>query len=511
MASIRIEFSQFGDFDYFSVIRSEAPIDKSSMPAAIATNLKTMFYLDDSIELGKTYYYIVIAHRGAYQELSDEVFSYTGYGDPFYNQTTIVIEAKPTNNLDYSTVVSNQAYTPATINLSGNGYSAKPLLDGDRWIKISQGYIRADIPKLGVEDFTLEIKCIPINNGSYQWGRVFQIGRNGSYGGFVLARFNLENPMRLTCETTGSPIYLNFYNNPAHTLQEGKYVHICVMRKDGIFYSFIDGVLKAAASDPNAKTYSIDQTVLSIGDNLSNGERLNLVIGSMRLSTSAIYPTEGFISDLNLLQENPTTALLINPTQSNIIDSSSSARALSVSGSGTSAPILYDDGLISLDNYSKMQASIAPLGVSDFTAELFVYIHTRSSNYGRIMQFGNNGANGGIFIALIPNSANAIFQIHNGNYVNAIPTYSIHIGAWFHLCVMRKDGTFHLFVNGVKAASSDIIHNSYNVSADKIHFGANQSNTEPSDISISGVRLTKLARYLVGGFEPPTKKHDTED
>lgn len=73
MAGIRLEWAQFGDFDSFDVIRSDAPMDINALPSPIATNLSTMYYVDTAIVEGATYYYRVVAWRDGASKVSWEI------------------------------------------------------------------------------------------------------------------------------------------------------------------------------------------------------------------------------------------------------------------------------------------------------------------------------------------------------------------------------------------------------------------------------------------------------
>lgn len=71
-----LEFAQFGDFDSFDVIRSPtsmAALADNALPAPIATGLKTMYYVDNTVTLGGTYYYKIRVWRGAEFQVSDEI------------------------------------------------------------------------------------------------------------------------------------------------------------------------------------------------------------------------------------------------------------------------------------------------------------------------------------------------------------------------------------------------------------------------------------------------------
>lgn len=75
MAGIRLEWAQFGDFDSFDVIRSGtsmANVADVDLPSAIATNLKTMYYVDTAVVLGGVYFYKVRARRDGVAKISSE-------------------------------------------------------------------------------------------------------------------------------------------------------------------------------------------------------------------------------------------------------------------------------------------------------------------------------------------------------------------------------------------------------------------------------------------------------
>lgn len=73
MAGVRIEFAQFGDFDSFTIYRSNTPIDIGNMPAPIAAGLTTMCYVDGTIAEQQSYYYRVGVVRDEVELLSDEI------------------------------------------------------------------------------------------------------------------------------------------------------------------------------------------------------------------------------------------------------------------------------------------------------------------------------------------------------------------------------------------------------------------------------------------------------
>lgn len=84
-AGVRLEFSQHGHFDSFTVYRQTfLPFDLENLPPPIATNLKTMYNVDTDVVLETTYHYLVATHRGNEIEYS-EIGSVLVTFDPPYN------------------------------------------------------------------------------------------------------------------------------------------------------------------------------------------------------------------------------------------------------------------------------------------------------------------------------------------------------------------------------------------------------------------------------------------
>ena len=49
MPSVRLEFSQFGKFDSFDIVRSSNPLDFENLPAPIATGIVKPYYVDTTV------------------------------------------------------------------------------------------------------------------------------------------------------------------------------------------------------------------------------------------------------------------------------------------------------------------------------------------------------------------------------------------------------------------------------------------------------------------------------
>lgn len=70
---VRLEFSQFGDFDSFDVFRSNEPMLLESLPAPVAQGLKTMFFVDSNVPDGDNYYRVRV-NRSPESLVSEEMY-----------------------------------------------------------------------------------------------------------------------------------------------------------------------------------------------------------------------------------------------------------------------------------------------------------------------------------------------------------------------------------------------------------------------------------------------------
>ena len=91
MAGIRLEWSQFGDFDSFDVLRSSTTIDINNLPSPLVSGLTTMTYLDETVVMGATYVYRIVAKKGMNITISDEVSGIANDGDLLWQNVTTLV------------------------------------------------------------------------------------------------------------------------------------------------------------------------------------------------------------------------------------------------------------------------------------------------------------------------------------------------------------------------------------------------------------------------------------
>lgn len=100
MAGIRVQWSQFGKVDSFSVYRSESAMDLSNLPPAIATDIQHPEYWDYSVITGMTYHYVVSSIINGVLYIGDEQISILAINNDFLFVTgdTYIPPITPTVN-----------------------------------------------------------------------------------------------------------------------------------------------------------------------------------------------------------------------------------------------------------------------------------------------------------------------------------------------------------------------------------------------------------------------------
>lgn len=157
MAFNKLEFAQFGDFDKFTIYRSLSPIETNNLPIPLVTNIKTMFYVDNAIEVGRDYHYLVACHRGDAVQYSTSVL----YAFPLVAATNLSLVSSPNGNeqdlivswsnpnawdVTSNVYISTSTFTtdtlPIPIIATGNSYTLPSATEGTTYyvmVELSYG------------------------------------------------------------------------------------------------------------------------------------------------------------------------------------------------------------------------------------------------------------------------------------------------------------------------------------------------------------------------------------
>jgi hypothetical protein len=308
--------------------------------------------------------------------------------------------------------------------------------------------------------------------------------------------------------------------------------HVAFSRTAGNVSIFLNGIREATRSD-------MGTSVINDGS-----ATYNPYIGR----NGAFYPMKGYISNFRLIRGNngynatsstitvptsPLTAVantLVLACQSNrFLDANTTPKTITVSGSPSvqafspfaptdaySAAAIggsgYFDG--TGDYLSLSNAGLEPTGTSDFTYETWVYNNGYSgSQYGRGIitlftpaSYGNNrllirlnsGANVINFYLVVGGSVLAGMSGTDG-------TVLLTQNAWSHLAVVRRNGVFTVYINGVQDINITNLTTVSLTGFAALEIGRNQDGTTPDFFGyMSNFRYIKSQALTSGAFRPPT-------
>ncbi|WP_269915575.1 LamG-like jellyroll fold domain-containing protein [Acinetobacter sp. HY1485] len=509
MSNITLTWDSDGSSESFSVYRAEQTIDTSNLPTPIATGITDKTYIDSDIIEDKTYFYRVASNKGNQQKISDEISIIATNHDQYFQFVDFLLFADG----DMGTATFVDASQKKRTVKASNVVLTKPKFS--QYIKAKSAQLSANISTLGISDFTLEIWVCPSSSSS-SWARVFQIGSEGA-GYLSLFRNSNTTPMQFILharDSSGSSVSLINADKAINT--ETAYSHICLMRKDGVFYLFIDGILSGSNSQNTALRISLN-TLYLLNNNQS--AYLNALFDSFRLTTVARYdptgfqvPAKAFGRDVSNDKFSDKVDLLIDAnetTQIGVIkDLSSNARTLSLSGTLNLLMPKFSDGLIEYNpSTSSLSTQVEVLNTSDFTLESWLMIDIANSiNNGRLWQLGENTTQGMLNVYLELDSKKLVLSIYTNSSYQYLATLNIDSMQMMHLCLMRKDGVFYLFKDGVAVQSTALEQfTSYSISSSNLKLFSDNAGRDIS-AHLDSLRLTQLARYEPKGFTPPITK-----
>jgi|GEM_PF-5288153 len=89
MAGVRLEFAQFGHFDYFNIYRNSVSTAIENLEQPIGT-LSTMYYEDLTTEPNNDYYYRIGVIRDSIEEFSEEIYIRAAVGDEYFSNVVMI-------------------------------------------------------------------------------------------------------------------------------------------------------------------------------------------------------------------------------------------------------------------------------------------------------------------------------------------------------------------------------------------------------------------------------------
>ena len=267
---------------------SETPISTDNLPSAkvvLSGDVRT--YVDTAIEVGKSYCVRLGSVKNNVEKISTEKSV-----DTLFNNVELLIFADSATFP--STAITDSSKTPKTLTKLGNVQIVSPTEYAknydDGWLKFdgSGDGLRATLTALGTADFTFECFASMYAGSSKASGRIFHIGDTAA-GTIIFHRYLSTNQLAVTLINSSG---YNTFITTANTFVSGTKYHWCFMRKSGVFYILINGVVWGSSSA--FIDFNITKTLLYIGSNNAATEELSAYMSSIRLTRHARYNTSGF-------------------------------------------------------------------------------------------------------------------------------------------------------------------------------------------------------------------------
>lgn len=278
MAGIRLEWAQFGDFDSFDVIRSDAPMDINALPSPIATNLPTMYHVDTTVVGGATYYYrVVVWHDGA-SKLSGEIKVKASAGDEHWDKVVALLHFN--GNL---TDATGRVWSANQSLQFAPGVFGEALLRSNTSLIITTP---ASSDFLFDGDFTIE--AFLKNTGGTN--PLFVYGNNQNE--FI--------PLYLDSATSGR-VFVKGGNLITGISLPSGFFHYALTRKDGVVRAFVNGVMKGIANYTSPLGMASGNIFLCSGNGYYDTwtgqiDELRITKGIARYTENFIPPTTPFLS-----------------------------------------------------------------------------------------------------------------------------------------------------------------------------------------------------------------------
>ena len=384
----------------------------------------------------------------------------------------------------------------------------------------------------GTGDFTIEFWMNPDYPNS-SWQAI--ISRNySSTNGWRLYKIASSNNFAFY-QSGGSHI-----NTTNVTLTAGTWYHIAVVRSGTTITIYVDGVAKGSG----ASTTNLSPTAaLEIGQGVVTSaypywgylDDLRITKGVARYTSNFTPPTASFSTVTPGEKYFYQNSLLLSADGSNgstaIVDSSANAHTITVNGNAQISTTqskfggssMYFDG--NGDYLAITDNDDFEFGSGDFTIEAWIYLTGYPANYnsvyssmivakdaadtGRSWSFGINGTS-----SSWTSLSAATFQ-SNTVYTSLSASFNFALNTWYHVAVVKNNGTGKLYVNGTEIGSGTL--GAPVDTSTVVTIGAESPNYQTAGYGyffpgyIDDLRITKgVARYT-SDFTIPTSEASSSD
>lgn len=290
MKKIEYEFKIDGFYDSINYYRLEQPIDLNNKPPATATGITATSYSDADVEENKTYYVSFGSVKGATEKMSEEVVvsTVTVFHPIFSNVIGLVLADATT--LPSSSIIDKTSN--ATFNSSDKPTQiAMPSFATGAAFRLNSNNMRIEMKNsqyaFAGSDFVVEFEIL-LSATAVASGAWDLIGIGSTYGtsGRAVGLDIRYGEVRVTTRPE-LPTGYDVQYPTGKVLSANQKYHLAIMRKNNIFYFFLNGVL----------IYTLNEVINLTVNTITFGRYAGAEIrhyNSIRISKQAFYPTTGF-------------------------------------------------------------------------------------------------------------------------------------------------------------------------------------------------------------------------
>ena len=349
----------------------------------------------------------------------------------------------------------------------------------------------------GTGDFTWEMWVFP-TAANWTTGNYYLMD-HGSNGGALVY---YQNVIRYYNSTTGTGSVL--YTNGG-TIPANQWTHVAISRSGGTTSLFVNGALRASASD----SYNYGTAAVTVANYGGGGLEFQGYISNVRVVKGTAVYTAAFTPPTAPVTAITNTSLLVNGTNAAIIDSSADNDLETVGNAQISTSVKkFGTGSIAFDgsgDYLVAPSSTAfDLGSGDFTIECWFNANSFAAPFGLISRYAVT-AGVSAYGWLIQVRSSTSIRLLRGNDLYFDSTVStMSTGTWYHVAAVRNGSTFTLYLNGTQVGQATGVSNFTDASSTTLQIGRTHTVTDDMNGYIDDIRITKgVARYTAN-FTPPT-------
>ncbi len=369
--------------------------------------------------------------------------------------------------------------------------------------------LNANIPELnlGISDFTISFWIYP-EKQTIPYPVIFSNEENNDLR-FFIANNDTEGNISLH---TGNP-YITLINT-GKKYKENVWTHYAIVRKDGVFTIYENGI--NIGSTDRYKTVDVNISNFSIGG----------------IGTNALTSYKGYMDDFAIYNYAKYTKEFTPPTaaqtDSNLLylnfeekfenEPEFTEKPLTEEISQKKFSLLGDDNIEGRgDKYKFGNASLyfpgtatqrininvpeLNLGTRDFTISFWIYPEKQTIPCPAIF---SNEENNNLRFFIANNSTDGNISLHIGDpYITLINTgQKYKENVWTHYAIVRKDGVFTIYENGINIGSTDQ-YKTVDVNISNFSIGGIGTNAiTPYKGYMDDFAIYNYAKYN-GNFIPP--------